>query len=560
MADNFYSRYSANTPSTVVTQLNGLNGAVTLAAGSNITITPAGNTLTIASTASGGANTTLSNLTSPTAINQNLLPNADDTIILGTAITKRFKEGYFSDIIGVGRYPFGGATPGAALLDGAAPGLYVYNGGSDAYNIVADAGSGVAIQNPGAGVSLFNVQNHQFVFKDSTSGSTYLQGDMSNLVASTGIELSTTTGALLLSRMDTTERDALTAANGMEIYNTTTDKFQAYEDGAWVDMISAGGGGANTTLSNLGTTAINASLLFDTDQVYDIGLAGTAARYIYAGYLKVPGAGDTLRMDIGAGFLYDDTETRSIQIQDRLLVDHTGSSTSLDWDNRFLKNVFGGNALSWSTDFTVLTTDSGTESGSINFTTGASVSRGTFNISASNLDFEADTTITISSVAGDINISTSDPGNVTLNGGQDATLTSQNGVTIVESLNGTIKLKNGSQGTAGDVWTSTGTDGEGSWTTVTYGISRSVSNISTNTTLAAVSKTDYAYFVTGTTTTTMPTAVGNTNRYTIKNTGANTVTVDTTGGQTIDGSATASLPTPNTSIDLISDGSNWKVV
>ena len=35
----------------------------------------------------------------------------------------------------------------------------------------------------------------------------------------------------------TTERDALTAANGMVIYNTTTNKFQGYENGAWANLI-----------------------------------------------------------------------------------------------------------------------------------------------------------------------------------------------------------------------------------------------------------------------------------------------------------------------------------
>lgn len=45
-----------------VTTLNGLSGAVTLSAGSNITLTPSGNDISIASTASGGANTSLSNL------------------------------------------------------------------------------------------------------------------------------------------------------------------------------------------------------------------------------------------------------------------------------------------------------------------------------------------------------------------------------------------------------------------------------------------------------------------------------------------------------------------
>lgn len=35
----------------------------------------------------------------------------------------------------------------------------------------------------------------------------------------------------------TTERDGLTAANGMVIYNTTLNKFQGYENGAWANLI-----------------------------------------------------------------------------------------------------------------------------------------------------------------------------------------------------------------------------------------------------------------------------------------------------------------------------------
>ena len=39
--------------------------------------------------------------------------------------------------------------------------------------------------------------------------------------------------------LTTTERDALTAANGMLIYNSTLNKFQGYENSAWVDMRAA---------------------------------------------------------------------------------------------------------------------------------------------------------------------------------------------------------------------------------------------------------------------------------------------------------------------------------
>jgi hypothetical protein len=50
------------------------------------------------------------------------------------------------------------------------------------------------------------------------------------------LEVNGTTGAVLLPRLTTAQRDALTATNGMILYNTTTDKIQAYAAGAWVDL------------------------------------------------------------------------------------------------------------------------------------------------------------------------------------------------------------------------------------------------------------------------------------------------------------------------------------
>ena len=91
------------------------------------------------------------------------------------------------------------------------------------------------------------------------------------------------------------------------------------------------------------------------------------------------------------------------------------------------------------------------------------------------------------------------------------------------------------------------------------GITRTITSISSPTTAAAVLATDYVYLVSGTTTLTLPTAVSNTNLYTVKNTGVATVTVAFTGVQTGDGNATLSL-TPNTSLDLISDNANWRIV
>ena len=42
--------------------------------------------------------------------------------------------------------------------------------------------------------------------------------------------------AVQLASMTTTQRNALTASNGMVVYNTTTNKFQGYANSAWVDF------------------------------------------------------------------------------------------------------------------------------------------------------------------------------------------------------------------------------------------------------------------------------------------------------------------------------------
>ncbi len=46
-------------------------------------------------------------------------------------------------------------------------------------------------------------------------------------------------GAIRLPNVTTTQRDALTPANGMAIYNSTDNQFQMYEDGAWVQKATA---------------------------------------------------------------------------------------------------------------------------------------------------------------------------------------------------------------------------------------------------------------------------------------------------------------------------------
>lgn len=93
------------------------------------------------------------------------------------------------------------------------------------------------------------------------------------------------------------------------------------------------------------------------------------------------------------------------------------------------------------------------------------------------------------------------------------------------------------------------------------GITRTETTITTATTAGATALTDYTYFVSGTTTLTLPTAIGNANLYTVKNTGVATVTVATNPGtQTIDGTVGSIELIESDSVDLISNGSNWLVV
>lgn len=54
--------------------------------------------------------------------------------------------------------------------------------------------------------------------------------------SSVALEIKSTTKAFMNARMTTTERNALTAVNGMQLYNSTTGKLQVYAGGAWVDL------------------------------------------------------------------------------------------------------------------------------------------------------------------------------------------------------------------------------------------------------------------------------------------------------------------------------------
>lgn len=92
------------------------------------------------------------------------------------------------------------------------------------------------------------------------------------------------------------------------------------------------------------------------------------------------------------------------------------------------------------------------------------------------------------------------------------------------------------------------------------GITRSVNSIAVDTLAGNSTTTDYVYLAAGTLNLTLPSTVGNSNLYTVKNTGAGTVTITPQAGELIDGQSNLQLPVQFTSVDLISNNSgNWDI-
>jgi hypothetical protein len=149
----------------VVTKLNGLTGGVTLAAGSNVTLTPVGNTITIASSGSGGGGGgTYFNFTEGITVAAG--PTAGDrwfdtnTGKLFTAITDGASRIWIE--FGVGSQGIAGATgsQGNTGATGAIPTDYVstFNGLTGNVNFVAGtnititpAGNTLTIASSGGG-------------------------------------------------------------------------------------------------------------------------------------------------------------------------------------------------------------------------------------------------------------------------------------------------------------------------------------------------------------------------------------------------------------------------
>ena len=107
---------------------------------------------------------------------------------------------------------------------------------------------------------------------------------------SAGIDMNTTTGALLLPRLTTPQRDLLTPAEGMMIYNLDELKFQGYTYGEdygspVIDQVQSLFNNANTSL--------------DKSQSFQAGISGILNNVKVR--LNTPGGGGTVTIKIRAG-------------------------------------------------------------------------------------------------------------------------------------------------------------------------------------------------------------------------------------------------------------------
>ena len=136
-------------------------------------------------------------------------------------------------------------------------------------------------------------------------------------------------------------------------------------------------------------------------------------------------------------------------------------------------------------------------------------------------------------------------------GGNSSTLSKYTDINLKAGAGTTISYANNDTTKFLDVTITATGSGSGS--------TRSVNNISTSQTAGEVASTDYVYIVSAGAKLTLPDATTNTNLYTVKNTSSSSVMVDTTSAQTIDGSTNLILPIQYTSVDIISNGTNWDI-
>jgi hypothetical protein len=189
-----------------------LNGNITLVAGTGITLSGdnTAKTLTITGTASASQNTFS---TIAVSGQSNVVADSTtDTLTLIAGSNISLTTNATNDSVTIN-------APNVATYSGIIPTL---TGTSLGIQLSVTGGSSDGL------VRLGNTSNTDSFFQATGTGNLRLVVSGQRIIYLTGItQLKETT---------TTERDSITAADGMIIFNTTTNKFQGRAGGVWVDL------------------------------------------------------------------------------------------------------------------------------------------------------------------------------------------------------------------------------------------------------------------------------------------------------------------------------------
>ncbi len=98
------------------------------------------------------------------------------------------------------------------------------------------SGTGATAQKSGGQVRLYFDEHNDSTFRTHFEFWNRQSGFSNKLTISNSVICEGTIGAFMPNVLTTTQRNALTAVNGMFIYNSTTGKFQGRAAGSWVDL------------------------------------------------------------------------------------------------------------------------------------------------------------------------------------------------------------------------------------------------------------------------------------------------------------------------------------
>jgi hypothetical protein len=165
--------------------------------------------------------------------------DSDNNIFVGSSIPSSWTDGYGNSVFGdnslqnitegfensiIGAYSGGGITEGFGnIIVGGASGITPVGDNNIIIGSYLSCGANLTSNSLNIGG-----------FIQGSIGASHLRiGGSGSLYSGVALEVDSTTGAVLLPRMTTSQRNALSPVNGMMIYDTTQNAFRVYQNGAW---------------------------------------------------------------------------------------------------------------------------------------------------------------------------------------------------------------------------------------------------------------------------------------------------------------------------------------